>query len=389
MSHRLRLSALCLSTFAIAAACGGGDDDGAVDARATDAPETDASTIDAPEVDASMIDAPEVDAGADAAQIDAAQIDAGADAGADAMTDAGADAMTDAGADAMTDAGTDAMTPLPGDTCQSGETVTLVNGAATVVATTVGYANNYNSGATCTRFSAAGSDRVHVVTVPAGQRLAATATPTTGTYDLSLYLVATPPATCDSSPLTCLAGSDGALGGMAETAVFHNNTSGAVDVQIIVDGYSSGGDAYTLQVNVGAPLEGESCQVAPATSPGTVTGTIVGYYNNYNPPLSCTGETQNGRDRAYRVNVPAGQTLTATVTPDAGFDPAIYLIGAPASMCDANPITCLDGADLGLDDDPETVTFTNSSGAAVDVYVVVDTFYRFDDMTYSLTVQVQ
>ena len=98
-------------------------------------------------------------------------------------------------------------------------------------------------------------------------------------------------------------------------------------------------------------------------------------------------QTFAGRDRVYRVNVPMAQTLTATVTPTTLLDPAIYLVGAPAAMCDASPIVCLDGDDDAGDGAPETVTFTNT-GAATDVFIVIDSFYAADEVPYTLAVTI-
>ncbi len=284
-----------------------------------------------------------------------------------------------------------AIPPTPaGDTCPLAETVTLVSGSATVVGTTAtaaGYVNNYSPGAAgvnCTGYAEPGNDRVHVVNVPVGQALTATVTPTVGTFDVGIYLVGGPASACDANPLVCLDGYDEGFGGTAESVGYINTTNAAVDVYIVIDSYNAGGDAYSLQVNVATPPAGEVCQNAPATAAGTSAGTTAGYSNQYEPPVSCTGDIAPGRDRAYAVTVNNGQTLTATVTPGATFDAAIYLIGAPAGMCDAMPIVCLDGADGVFDGQPETVSYTNSLGSTTTVFVVVDSYYPSAAMDYSL-----
>jgi hypothetical protein len=66
------------------------------------------------------------------------------------------------------------------------------------------------------------------------------------------------------------------------------------------------------------------------------------------------------------------RTLTVTMTPAADYDAGVYLIAGPPANCAATPVVCLAGDDSNLDGDAETVTYTNSSNAAVDVFLGVD-----------------
>ncbi|KAB2899370.1 MAG: hypothetical protein F9K40_10350, partial [Kofleriaceae bacterium] len=230
---RFVLPALSLFTLAVAGACAGGtenggDDDGPDAAIAVDAPATDAS----PEVDAPMVDAPT------------------------------ADAPSDASPDAMTDAMTDAM-PLAGDACAMAEVITISGGlgTATLTGTTAGYANDYMPDACASGYLQDGPDHVYEVSVPAGALLGATVTPASG-YDPGIYLVGAPAAMCDAMPITCLAGSDEGLSGAPDTVRHVNETGADVTVFVVVDGTSTTGGAFTLDVVVGAPPPGDTCQSA-------------------------------------------------------------------------------------------------------------------------------
>jgi hypothetical protein len=47
--------------------------------------------------------------------------------------------------------------------------------------------------------------------------------------------------------------------------------------------------------------------------------------------------------------------------------------------------TCAGGADVGFTGDPETASYVNLSGAAVPVYIVVDSYYMTPPVTFDLT----
>ena len=390
MSHRLTALRILLTAAALAAC---GDDGGSttIDGRtvdgAIDGASSDAAT-DAPDTDAAATDAAATDAATDAAATDAAT---------DATTDAATpiDASTDAAPDAMTDA----MTPLPGDICTSAELITLPGGVGTttVNATTLGYTNNYLPGV-CVQVNSPGADRVHVISVPAGNRLLATVTPTAGTFDPSIFLIGGPAASCDAVPMVCLAGSDGGGDGAPDVVAYNNSGGGAVDVFIIIDGFRAIGNAYSLAVTVGpipAIPPGDTCQLAElvtltagmATVVAT-TATAAAYTNNYAPANACTGFAEPGNDRVHIVNVAGGQRLTATVTPTSGtFDVSVYIIGTPATTCDLDPVTCLAGSDQNDIGAAETTIYDNASLGAVDVFVVVDSFNSGGD-GYMLAVTV-
>ncbi|HEY3357595.1 MAG TPA: hypothetical protein VGQ83_30365 [Polyangia bacterium] len=131
-----------------------------------------------------------------------------------------------------------------------------------------------------------------------------------------------------------------------------------------------------------APGPGDTCQTAVAlTAPASLSDqTTVGYTNSYGEDTSAHGcGINNGLDRVYSITVPAGQRLTAAVTPVGAYDPAIYLIAGPASACDASPRTCLAFADDFSDASfKDTVRYVNRSAAAQTVFIVVDSYYADD-----------
>lgn len=142
---------------------------------------------------------------------------------------------------------------LPGDTCQTAETITVPGGLGTltVTSTTLGYTSNYNPA--CAMVNSGGPDRIHVVSVPANRILTVTVDPTSATYDPGIYLIAGPAATCDAVPLVCLASNDDGGDGANDLVTFSNTTAAARDVQILVDGFRPAGDAYSLIVTLAAP----------------------------------------------------------------------------------------------------------------------------------------
>ena len=69
-------------------------------------------------------------------------------------------------------------------------------------------------------------------------------------------------------------------------------------------------------------------------------GTTVGYSNDIatdDMGPGCTTYDNTGADKVFSVTIPAGQTLTATVSPVSGYDPGIYILAGP--MCPALAIS--------------------------------------------------
>lgn len=127
---------------------------------------------------------------------------------------------------------------------------------------------------------------------------------------------------------------------------------------------------------------GDTCAMAVLVT-GNVTGETTGQINNYSPPPTCTGFGNPGPDTVYRVSVPAGQRIsvraTGTTTTPNQYDLSVYLVAAPASNCEAvaadggSGIVCLSGSDdPQVLDAIETGTWLNDTGAAVEIFVIID-----------------
>ena len=134
----------------------------------------------------------------------------------------------------------------------------------------------------------------------------------------------------------------------------------------------------------------DTCETAQTITLGTpVNGSTGGATANYADGLqaaTCTGFSQAGGDVAYRVSLTANQAITVTLSNvSPSFDPSVSLVGpGAASVCNATPIACVKGADAGGEAEGETFTFTATEAGTY--YVIVDTFYRTQGGSFTLTV---
>jgi hypothetical protein len=256
---------------------------------------------------------------------------------------------------------------LPGDLCERAEPLPA---SAVVSGTLTGYLNDYQGGTSCG--STSGADRVYAIDVPASQWLTAILRPTG--WDSALSLLAGPASNCNGTR-TCLTSGDRAVSGALDFVRYRNTGATALQTLLVIENPSatSTQGPYELISTVEAANAGEDCAGAVPLSGSTrVAGSTEGYVNNYAPATSCTGFGTSGRDRVYSIEVPAGQRLTATVQPaNTTFDPAIYLLAAPPTNCTATP-TCILGDDSGAQDQINSVTYLNTTGAARTIYIVID-----------------
>ncbi len=266
----------------------------------------------------------------------------------------------------------------------------------TINATTVGYTNDYSPASTCTGFTNPGPDRVFTISVPAGQRLTATATPATSMpqYDLSIYLVGGPAAQCTMTPV-CLAGDDSGSEASANTVVYDNRSTGALDVFIVVDSFnavamSGSAGAFTLQTTLAPappPIVGtDTCNAAnPITADVTyMNETLVGAANDYdwfgNP--GCTTAGYAGSDRAYPVIIAAGDQLTTTVTVTGStgtFSPSLQL----TTSCPATGAMCL--ASSPASGNTRTLVYRNRGTAALVGFILVDNASTMPTAPYTIS----
>ncbi len=250
--------------------------------------------------------------------------------------------------------------PVTNDTCGAAAFV----GPGSYPGTTMGATNDYPSGAGCAGM--AGADVVYAIDVPAGQRLTASLIGTGG-FNPSLNLIAGPATNCDATPRSCARSSDTTS---VDTVTWLNGGSAPRRMFVVVDSSSaSASGTFILTLSLTTPAAGDACASAARVSSGRTSGTTAGFIGDYGAGSGCAGTA--GPDRVYVVSVPAGQTLTAAVTPtSSGFDPSISLEAA----CGLEPRVCIAGDDSGAASATNTVSYTNTSTLAEDIFIVIDTY---------------
>jgi hypothetical protein len=145
----------------------------------------------------------------------------------------------------------------------------------------------------------------------------------------------------------------------------------------------------------GTVTQADTCGAAAAITAGTryddldTTGLTDDYHIGAlsNGTCNTNDNVYHGPDAAYSISVPSGKTLTVTVEPHnalGAWDPAIAIV----ENC-ADGSTCLAGHDdSNLTGNPESVSWTNSTGAQKSVFVIVDSYYQTTNNNhgqYSLT----
>ncbi len=287
-----------------------------------------------------------------------------------------------------------AATPAADDTCTTA-TTTLTAGTPLASQDLASFTLDYPTGTGCAS-NLSGVERVYRLAVANNQTVTITATPTdtstTAGPNLAMNLYASA-ATCEVAPRTCVANGNSTGRGAVET-IRRTNVSGATENLLLAVADTVAGTAtrtFALSATTAAVMTGEVCQVPQAlTGAGTTAGLDwAGFSRDYVVAFaSTTCEFYSGPERVFSISVPAGQTLTATATPDTGSmaDPVINLIDGPASNCTNTP-TCLDSSDDPQNDQaPETVTFQNTTAAAKTVFIVVGSY---STGPFSLTVALQ
>jgi hypothetical protein len=273
------------------------------------------------------------------------------------------------------------VTPPAGDTCFNAgapiaSSVTLPGQSLS------GYGDDYRwSGSGCAGFGLNGPDRAYAVVVPAGQRLRATVTG--AGFDATLNLTTACPLFTGA---TCLAGANAQGAGGAETLTWTNTGAGSATVFLVVDTWMSTPGPFDLSIVLEAAL-GETCTTPEViVPPATLTNqTTVGFSND----VSCgSAFSQPGFDRVYSVTVPAGQLLTAVMTP-ASFDGALVIIDGPASACQAMGSVCQGVSDNIGSSAVENLSWRNTSASPRTVFVIVDSFSVFTAGAFSLSINTQ
>ena len=284
--------------------------------------------------------------------------------------------------------------PLDGDTCATATAVTLdATGHASLGGqTTNGYAEDHlASGTSCLAVGAA--DHAYAVPVPAGRKLTVTVSPTDANFDPALNLVLGPASNCGPTGACVTSGVDAASSGSPETIAWFNATGADATVFVIVDSAQSNGTSqgtYVVDVGVAPIPPGDTCgNAVPVTITGTTatamsSETLTGYAQDLPAGTGCG--TSNGPDHLYKIDIPAGQRLSATVTPSA-FDAVLAI--QPDASCASASRTCLVKADAGGSGVAETITYANTGSSTLTVDLVVASYSSTTFGNYSLSAALQ
>lgn len=271
--------------------------------------------------------------------------------------------------------------PVPaGDNCTSATAVAVADGGTSLATEDLaGFVSDYGSSQGCD-FSS-GPDRVYSATVPPNARLTVRAT---SGSNLSLQAVADA-AACGAAAVTCLSAVDQAVSGAAqvETLFVDNTTAMAKPVLIIVDSLATSPmGTFSLDFTTGGIPPGESCASPSALTlvDGGVTltaeplaGFASDFVNDFATTMGCA--FGSGADRVYTVPVAGGQRLAASAASlgDLGLS-----VVSSAATCAARPLVCSTRADNGgsstMTPVTENIRYDNTTGAAQNVMLVVDSF---------------
>jgi len=214
---------------------------------------------------------------------------------------------------------------------------------------------------------------VFSVNVPPGNRITATATPSS-TMDPTLSLF-TSLSACTVGSLSCAVSKDTGNTADPETLVWTNVSGSTVTVYLAVDGYSIATSAgtFALQVDVAPAPADDVCEGAtPLTSGVTLSNqSMVSYVDDYSlSDTQCYGSVNP--DRAYSFNVPMGQRTLVTVTPATGTDVRLNLVPGPASTCGSDPRVCTAGTNQGTTGAVELLSFYNTTTSNQPHFAIVD-----------------
>ncbi len=135
-------------------------------------------------------------------------------------------------------------------------------------------------------------------------------------------------------------------------------------------------DGYSCIDNV-CIIFPDHCSDAVAIESGnTVTFNTSDATNTMSAVSACASYSAAGNDLFYKITVPAGNTLTATLSSDAHDDLIIYLL-----------TSCSESACVNGDNDyTATATYTNNTDADQVIYIGCDSYGTYNNGLHSLTV---
>ena len=237
----------------------------------------------------------------------------------------------------------------------------------------MGYANDFVSSTPNNCRGTQGIDRVVRVSVPAGQKLTVTVTPTVSTFDPTVSLVTGAASACVGTNAMCVASIDVGSANQAETVSWTNPGTTAAIIFIIVDDYSATATngAFTLTASTSVPSAGENC-VSPITAASgvSISRTPSTFADDYQGTGTGCLTPSVGPDFVLAYTVPNNRSLTVTATPVSGLDVSMNFA---TSLAACGSRTCVTGANAGAAGVAETAAWNNTTGAAVTLYVIIDT----------------
>ncbi len=248
--------------------------------------------------------------------------------------------------------------------------------------------NGTNVGATntveyysCLSWGFAAGEVAYELTLDADYEVTIYLVPADNGDDLGLFLL----NGCDEDQ--CLAGSDGYGDEEIVISLAANTT-----YYVVVDGYGADDEGdYSLSITCETgpqpPVElqgAENCNDGICLEPAAgrvITGTNVGYANDYDPitgasGTSCTGFQAEGPDVVYEVALSDGATLVVDLERDGYWDHVLYLVTDCQDMD-----SCVAGSDVGAVDHIEWTHV----GSPMLYYLIVDGFNSTSEGTYTLT----
>jgi hypothetical protein len=272
-------------------------------------------------------------------------------------------------------------TPAPAnDDCAGAQSLVFVNNTATATGTTFGASNSNsptdNAPACGTDFLPRrfGRDLVYSYTLTGAQDVDVTVTPAAASGLVPTLYVRAPTMCASFSAgyeLTCVAEST-----VKPLRIYlPNQVAGTYFLFVDSNSYATG--AFTLSVTkrtATLPPSNDSCSAAAVVlaGPTGVSGDTTAATDNYSAltySAACRGPFFDGRDLVYQFTATTTGTVTATVSPEATFNPGLLLLQPTCGA--AQCVRFADAAGPGV---PEAFSFAVTSGQTY--FLVVDSGNR-------------
>ncbi len=266
---------------------------------------------------------------------------------------------------------------LPGENCSNA--VALTPGVTIQNQELTDFNNDYNDSAVSC-FGSSSPDVAYTVTVPAGQSLELTVTPS-ATLDTTLSIS----ETVDTCGLSCIDVADSPVAGEPEVYRYKNTTSNPKTLFVVVDGFAGGLGHFDILAELIIPEPDDVCSAPTQLTPGiALTAQSVDQYSNDyssgDAPAPC--QFKVGPDRVYSLTVPNGERATITVTADLAETPVINVV-TDVSQCGNACVASQDGNPST----PAEMTFTNTTGSTHTYLLIVD-FWGPTSKTFEIVANV-